>query len=1103
MKNTTYINSLGEDKKGSASRKWMLSLLFLLCSSVAVLAQQVQVSGTIIDENGGAVPGVTVVEKGTSNGTNSDNDGKYTLNVSGSSATLVFSFIGYKTQEVPVNNQTSINISLAPDITALQEVLVTGYSSERKQDIVSAVSVVSKAYTVAIPVSNVEQALQGRVAGVQVTTSGQPGSQSQVRIRGYGSLTSNIPLYVVDGVPTYDVSNINPYDIETTTVLKDAGAASIYGSRAAAGVIVYTTKHGKNDGKTRVDFDMSTGLNFPGKGISVLNPQDQANAVYTALRNGGANSGGQPYGSDLSKPQLPDYVNVGVQQSDGSWKPQQVFNSGPNATPGAAALVTAATNAYNVDASKGPIVQVVSANKSGTDWYKAMTRVAPVARYSLGMSGGTDRAHYYLNMTYYNQQGLAQNQYLKRYNVRMNSEFKPAKNVRIGENILLTYKDNPLLNNTSQAAQVENVLNFAYRMPTIIPVHDNMGNWAGTAAPGFNNPANPAAALSRLNRNYNQTTTQQIFGNVYAEVDPIPHLTLRTSFGGSYNTYYYMNFAPLTYENAENTSSNTLNQQMAWQTNWISTNTARYANKFGDHSITAIVGYEAVKQPASSQFISGFGLNPFSTDPNFISLTNTNSSGRQLGGGVTSQVSALASLFGRLDYNYQDKYYLSATMRRDASSVFGPSQRTGYFPAFSGAWRISSESFMQGTSSWLNDLKIRGGWGVMGNQAINPTNQYTLYQGSPTFGYDINGTNNSVSPGLVPQQVGNPAGHWEKNVTSNIGLDGTFLNGTFDVVLEFWQKNTSGLLYAPQVPASAGVYQSNPVVNIASMVNKGIDIQLIKRIKIDNDWSLVLDGNIAPLQNKITALAPGITYFDAGTFRNLTFIRNSIGHSISSFFGYQMDGYFRNAADVSKSAAQDGAAPGRFKFRDVNGDGKITPDDRIYMGSPVPKFTYGFNLTVKYKNWSLDAFLYGKEGNKIVNFSKWYNDFYQSFSGAALSSSVLNAWTPEHPDGAKTPILETNSNFSTNSTANSWYVENGGYLRCKNLQLNYNIPGSMLSKYNINRLRVYAQAVNLFTITKYTGKDPEVASSVDTTLGVDVGNYPATRIWSLGLNLGF
>lgn len=1090
---------------------WLRLFTLLLTMSIATVsyAQKTTVTGTVSDETGQPAPGVSVLEKGTTNGTTTDVSGKYVLSVNSAGATLVFSFIGLKTQEIDVTNRTTADVAMESEVTSLNEVVVTGYASERKQDIVSAVSTISASNTVAVPVSNVEQAIQGRVAGVQVTTSGQPGATSQVRIRGFGSLTNNSPLYIVDGVPTYDISNLNPYDIETTTVLKDAGAASIYGARAASGVVVYTTRHGRNDGKTHVDFDMSTGLNLPGTGIALLNPQQQANKVYEALRNSGATTANQPYGSDINNPVLPDYINVGVKQSDGSWKPTGNINEGDPA------IATALAN-YNIDPTKGAVIQVVKANKGGTDWYKEMTRVAPVNRFSLGMSGGSERSHYFLSAAYYNQQGIALNTYLKRYNIRLNSEFKPAKRVKIGENLQIAYKDNPTIGNQ----QNENQLNFAYRMPTIIPVYDVNGGYAGTAAPGFNNPANPVANLQRLNSNNNKFNSTNIFGNAYAEVDPIDHLTIRSSFGGTLTNGYLANYNIRTYENAENTSSNIYSEAYVQRLSWVFTNTARYQNKFGDHSITALGGYEALKDPSISRFISGTGLNPFSSDPNYLTLSNTDASGRTIASGVPNygsnpanagatnqlnvpdQTRTIASYFGKLDYNFKDKYYISGTFRHDASSAFGAQNRSGTFPAVSGAWRISSESFMQGITV-IDDLKIRGGWGIMGNQNISPTNQYTTYNGGPVNGYDISGSNSSVAGGFVPGQVGNPLGQWEKNTTTNIGIDATLFHGTMDIVAEVWQKKTTGLLYNPNFSATAGVYGANPYVNIASMTNQGIDLQITKRMRVSNDLDITLDGNIAPLKNKINTIAPGVSYFDGASFRNLTFNRNAVGQGLASFYGYQMDGYFRDAADVQNSAAQDGAAPGRFKFKDVNGDGKIDDKDRVYMGSPIPKFTYGLNLTVKYKNFSLNAFFYGKYGNKIINFSKWYNDFYQSFSGAGLSTSTLQSWTPEHPDGAKTPIMESASNFSTNSQANSWYMESGSYLRLRNLQFNFDLPSALLSKYGIQKFRVYLQAVNLFTITKYTGKDPEVASSVDTTLGVDVGNYPATRIYSLGFNLGF
>ncbi len=1049
---------------------------------------QISISGTVLDDTNQAIPGVNILEKGTTNGTTTDAQGKYVINVSNGDAVLTFTFIGYATQDVSVTNRTVIDVSLAADATALQEVIVTGYTSERKADIVAAVSTISNKNTVAIPVSNVEQAIQGRVAGVQVITSGQPGATSQVRIRGFGGFANNGPLYIVDGVPTTNVDNLNPNDIESTTILKDAGAASIYGARAAAGVIVYTTRHGSNDGKMRVTYDMSMGLNFPGKGIDILDPQQTANKTWEAFRNSGQTPKHPQYGSGAN-PVLPDYINVGVQDKDGNWSAQGGIMEGDS-------KIAAATAAYNVDFDKGAIIQVVKANKAGTDWYGEMTRVAPVQRHSIGLSGGNDRSHYYIGLGYYNQQGIVMNQFLKRYTMRINSEFKVARGVRIGQNMQITYRDSPQIGDQ----QNENQLNFAYRMNPIIPVHDEFGGWAGTQAPGLNNPANPVANLTRQGSDYNKSQSLGFFGNLYAEADLMKNLTFRSSIGGTYGNSNFQFYTFRTYENSENNGAYRIDESAGNFKNWVFTNTLRYDKKFGNHSLKLLAGYEAVKT-GMGRGISGYGLNPFTNDPNYISISNTPTLGRSVDSGAGTP-STLASIFGKLDYSLNDKYYISATVRRDGSSRFGSNNRTGVFPAITGAWRISSEDFMP-KGSWLNDLKIRAGWGVMGNQNIIPTNQYTLYSGSPSTGYDITGANGSVTSGIRQNQVGNLSGKWEKNITTNIGLDGTFMNGTLDIIVDVWHKKTTELLFTPEVPATGGVYPQNPTINIASMVNKGIDLQIIKKVNVNSDLNLLIDANISPYKNEITSLAQGVDYFEGAAFRNLHFVRNQVGQPISAFYGYKTVGYFRDADDVQASAKQPGAAPGRFKFADINGDNIIDQNDRTFIGNPNPKFTYGFNVTANYKNFSLEAFLYGKSGNDIVNFSKWYTDFYPSFSGAAIGERALNSWTAENPDGAKTPIFETAANFSTNGEGNSWYIEKGSYARLKNLQLNYTVPSALLGRYGIQRLRVYIQAVNLFTITKYQGKDPEVASSVDTTLGVDVGNYPSTRIYSLGLNLGF
>src|SRR6218665_688479 len=654
----------------------------ILIPNFSVLPQTIEappITGKVVDETGAPMPGVNVVEKGTGNGTVTDADGKFTLSVSSADAILQFSFVGFKSQEISAGGRTMLDVTLTTDVSDLKEVVVTGYTSERKQDLVSAVSQVSGKETVAIPQSDIGQALQGRVAGVQVTTSGQPGTQSQVRIRGFGSFGNNSPLYVIDGVPTFDYTNINPYDVESQTVLKDAGAASIYGARAASGVIIITTKHGKYDGKTNVSLDMSTSVSMRGNGVDALNPQQQANKVYEALRNTpGANSSSvnKAYGTDLNNPILPDYINVGV---PGKGNVGNVFNGDPR-------IATALAN-YNIDPSKGQIIQVVAANKSGTDWYKALTRTAPVSRISLGLSSGSERAHYYANFSYLDQQGVTLNQYLKRWNLRLNSEFKPIKNVRIGENVLLTYKSNPTFR-TAGASPID----AAYSMPSIIPIYDVKGNWAGTAAPGFNNPKNPVATVTRLSPQYNQQNASQIFGNLYIEADLFKHVTLRSSFGGEIDQWQSLQLLQQTYENSENSAANMLTEASSHSLNYTFTNTLRYENNFGKSTWKGLLGYEAIKNNMG-RMLSGSGLNPFSLDPDYLNLSNTSSVGRQLSSSHF-QPYAFTGVFAKVDYSWDDKYYLSSTIRRDGSSVFSPANRYGVFPSISGAWRISAEKFM-------------------------------------------------------------------------------------------------------------------------------------------------------------------------------------------------------------------------------------------------------------------------------------------------------------------------------------------------------------------------------------------------------------------------
>lgn len=1067
----------------------------LLCfSTMVAMAQERKVSGRITDIGGSGIPGATVVIKGTQMGTNTNGEGDYSINVRSSNDILVISFVGYKTKEIAVGNQSVLDIKMDDDVSSLEEVIVTGYTIDSRRETTGAVSTVKSKDLTATPSGNVEQQLQGKVAGVTVITNGQPGTTSQIRVRGFGAFGGNEPLYIVDGVPTGSTDFLNPDDIETTTVLKDAAAASIYGARAANGVIVYTTKKGTRKAKKlSVTYDGLFGVTSPGKGQSMLNPQEQADWTWQAIRNNAFQAGTTPdfsnvasgqYGSG-DKPVLPDYINVG----------------GKTGVIGTVDLAAEKLK-YNVDPSRGSIYQVVKANKQGTDWYDAITRVAPIQRHSLGFSGGGESSRYYAGFSVQDQQGILENNSFKRYAFRVNTEFDVLKNLRVGQNAQFTYLQVLGQSGGSGGQGVsadENDILSAFRMPSIIPVYDEFGGYAGTAAKGFNNPRNPVATRDGLANN--KAFAGQGFGNLYAELDIISGLTFRTSIGAQYNNYSNRGFSRLQYENSENNSAFGYNEGSGHRLSWTLTNTLNYKKLLGLHSVDVLVGQEALNTGAGKNQSSS-GLNPFSTDFNYINMTNV---GSKIVNSDFYKGVNFYSLFARVNYIFNDKYIVTGVVRRDGSSRFGSNNRYGVFPAFSAAWRLSSESFMRDIP-FITELKIRGGYGLMGNSNnVDPNNQYSLYGANiGESSYDLNGTNTSAMEGYYRTRIGNKNAKWETSITKNIGIDGTFFKGKLDVILDLWQKDTKDLLFQVPVTSTAGYRASVPSVNVGKMSNKGIDLQIINRGRVTDELSYELNFTAGALKNNIESLAPGLDYLttvDPG-FRGINPIRNQIGHSISSFYGYKVVGLFKDKTEVDQAATQDGAGPGRFRYADLDNDGKITSADRTYLGSPVPKYTTGINIKLMYKGFDLATYMYASIGNKIFNVSKWFTDFYPSFTGAAVSSRVKDSWLPTNTN-TETPIFETASNFSTNTQSNSFYVENGTYFRMQNITLGYTLPTHILGRLKMQKLRIYASTNNLFTATKYKGLDPGVGGNADTNFGIDVGNYPITRSWTFGLNLGF
>jgi TonB-dependent starch-binding outer membrane protein SusC len=1058
----------------------LLALLFTLNSS----AQQ-SVSGKVINKaDNQPLVGATVKVDGANSATQTNADGSFVITSKKTITSLTISAVGFETLRVPTGGKSELNtISLTVSTTSLNDIVVTGYTAQKKKEITGAVSIVNMKDVKQTPAGTGEELLQGRASGLTIISSGQPGAASDIRIRGVTTFGNNQPLIIVDGIRG-DLHNINPNDIESMQVLKDA-SASIYGVAGANGVIVITTKKGKS-GKAVVAYDAYYGVTTQGPGFDMANPTQEAHATWQAkinagLQPGDANWGSKQYGTGVN-PVLPDYI-----------------------TPTGYILCNCAADSNFVSPSLYNIntYQITKANKAGTNWYKAITRNAQVQSHNISVSSGSDKSSYFFSFGYLDQQGIADYNYLKRYSVRANTVFNVANHIRVGENAYIWYKRNPTFGNQGEGSP----FSVSFREDEIIPIHDIMGNFAGTKSQDLGNAQNPYANIYRTKDN--RGNAWDITGNVFAEADILKHFTLRTSFGGVVDNQYSYNFNYVGYENAEgNTGSNSFSEGASYNSNYTYTNTLTYANQFGEHSVKLLVGTEAVN--SYGRYVSATRSNYFSQDPNYW-IINAGSGTQSNAGGAYQ--SAIWSQFGKLEYNYAGKYILNASLRRDGSSVFSPDVRFGYFPAVSAAWRVSSENFMKNVT-FVNDLKLRGSWGKLGTSGnVNATNPYDLYSTrSGKSAYDIAGNSTSPYAGFYKSNIGNPSTTWEGDAITNIGIDATILHNKLDFSIEWYQKKVTGLLFQ-----QSGIYGdvliagdgALPQVNIASNQNTGIDFNATYHSTISRDLKLDITGIVTSYNNKILSV-PGSGYFYGPTIRNVIIQKNEQGHPFGAFYGYKVIGLFQSAADVTKSPTQSGAAPGLFKYQDVNGDGKIDDKDRTYIGNPNPKFTYGLNLALTYKAFDFSAFFYGSVGNDIFNQTQYYTDFPDFFKGGIRREVAVNSWTPTNT-GSSIPALQTAGSFSSDQVTNSYFISKGSYLRCKQMQIGYMVPTNLGKKVGIHSLRVYVQGANLFTITKYKGLDPELSTPPDsngnitgvTGYGIDQGNYPHTASFLVGVNLNF
>ncbi len=1059
-------------------KRMKLFLLLLGIFSSLIVSAQTRITGKVIGaDDKQPVIGASVRVRGTTVGTVTDVSGNFSITAKPNDVITV-SYLGYQPNDVAVGSQTNLRVTLSTTNSTLNEVVVTGYTTQRKKDIAGAVSTVDVGAATKLPVSSSDQLLQGQASGVTVVTQGAPGAGAQLFIRGVSNFGNSQPLIVIDGVQGGSFANLNPNDIESISVLKDAGAAAIYGVAGGNGVVVITTKKGKQ-GKTQFSYDAYYGTQVPKSGNvwNILNARDYETLVKQI------------------DPQNPLIVN-GAFQDYGF----QAGASGGAKGVGSASDPRANPALYKYDPNNPTNDYLIQKfdNGQGTDWFHQVFKSAPTQQHSITASGASDKNSYLLSLAYLNTQGTLLNTYFKRYQARVNTTFNLKDNIRIGETGQVYYATSPNgAGSIPGGNQGEgNSISETYRAQPQIPVYDIAGNYGGTYAgpTQLGNAVNPVATQSRQINNH--SNNWNIEGTVFAEVDFLKHFTARTAFSGVASNYYYTSIGYRPYDSGEgHGGNNSFSEGAGYNRYYNWSNTLVYKQIFGKHNISLLGGYEM--RSYDGRFIGSTVVNLPSLDPSFVSITNGTAVAAPFSG-PNQPVTGL-SYFGRLDYVFNDKYILGATIRRDAESVFYPGKQYGNFPSVTLGWRISQEDFLKSVS-WLNNLKLRVSYGESGfYQNVPGSNGYSTFrQDLGASFYPINGSSSTLTQGYFNSSIGNINTHWETDKTANVGIDGTFFN-SLDVSFDYFRKTSSDLLASPALPATVGG-ANPPAVNIGEVQNNGFEASLNYRNKITEDLSFNVGVNISTYKNKITKLSND--YQTTGS-RIGNLVKEAVGQPIGSFFGYKQIGYFSSAADVAGSPTQAGAAPGRFKFADINGDGKINDQDRTFIGNPNLNFTYGINLGANYKGFDFTAVLYGSQGNKDLNYVKYWTEFYSSLTGNKSNDLLYNSWSPTNLN-PKAPKPEATSSFSTDQNNSTYFVENGSFLKLRVLQLGYTFNPTLLKNVGVNRLHIYVQGTNLFTITKYTGLDPELQSVNANGGGIDFGNYPNNeRKYILGVNLTF
>lgn len=1010
------------------------------------------VTGKVTNDKGEPLAGVSILLKASTRGTTTNSNGTFSIDAEVGDM-LEFSMVGYKLYSLKVGQENSVTVQLEAEIFNIDEVVVVGYGTQKRTLVTGAVSSVNSKTINELPVVSVAQALQGRVAGVTVTHNGSPGADPIVRIRGISSISyASDPLYVVDGFPTGNLSTIDPRDIETVDVLKDASAAAIYGSRATNGVIMITTKKGRRDSKIRVSLDSYFGTQKITERLDLLDTEGFKKYAL-AYR-----------GSQVQRLTPPDI--------------DQPTHAGSSKTYG----------------------------QTNTDWQDAYFKTGNMTQHNIGLSGGNEVSRFYASAGFIDQEGIAPSVGYRRYNFRLNSDHIISKVFTFGENLYVASGEQDYDNN--ETGSRTNLVNVIRMMPHI-PVYDPTSNGGFRGVNSVldgGDPTNPVEDATL--KNPGSRKTAKILGTAFLDISFTKWLKFKSTFGIDYANTLDYRFSPIFNDNGTIAGSSatqaTITNNRGVSTVLLFTEQLSFDKTFGDHHINAIAVYEQQSQKTKQENATG---NQASND--LKTLNNATNVGVQTLNGENTLISYL----GRVNYDFNGKYLASVAVRRDGLSVWAPGKKWATFPSVSIGWRIDQEDFMQNQSK-ISELKLRAGYGetglnglVLGNTpwlvSVNSNSAYYPFGGSATGG-----------PASSIQRLGNKELEWEKTKQLNIGFDLGLLKNKFTLTAEYYQRKTDNLILSVPLPPSFGYINSSVAQNVGSMKNSGFELQLGYNDRVGElKWNAT--ANLSFVTNEVTKLAEGVTNIEAGgdqDFGAYNITNTAVGQPIQAFYGWEVEGIFQTAAEVAGHATQvsgtAGTAPGDLKFRDQNKDGIIDINDRVFLGTFIPKATYALTLGANYKNFDLSIFFQGVQGNKIFNATRVITEGMVRFFNAG--TQVLNAWTPTNTNTNIPRAISSDPN--QNARPSTRFLEDGSYLRLKNIMLGYNLPaGSLqsLTKGVVKNFRIYVSAQNILTFTDYSGYDPEVgnrtpnANNGSLTNGIDFAVYPQPKSFQFGIQVGF